>query len=321
MKQIVIFSILIGNLLPANAQYTEMINSNRPGTSQGAFAVGNKVLQFESGLGLGWEDHRLLKTETDAFTIDYAIRYGLMWEQLEINFMGSFLSETVLDNKSPVPDEFSRSNFKTNTLGAKYLIYDPYKKRDVEKPNLYSYHANNKFRWRELIPAVSVFAGVNLDTKDNPFLPVGDSNITPKVIVSTQNNFEGGWVFVTNIIADRISSDFPTYSYILTLTHAFNPKTSAFIENQGIKSDFYADQLFRFGGAYLLTNNFQVDALAAINFKDTPSKFFIGIGASYRIDMHAKDEIIEEKTDKNDSKENKKKKKRKGDFVEEEIEQ
>jgi len=321
MKQIVIFSILIGNLLPANAQYTEMINSNRPGTSQGAFAVGNKVLQFESGLGLGWEDHRLLKTETDAFTIDYAIRYGLMWEQLEINFMGSFLSETVLDNKSPVPDEFSRSNFKTNTLGAKYLIYDPYKKRDVEKPNLYSYHANNKFRWRELIPAVSVFAGVNLDTKDNPFLPVGDSNITPKVIVSTQNNFEGGWVFVTNIIADRISSDFPTYSYILTLTHAFNPKTSAFIENQGIKSDFYADQLFRFGGAYLLTNNFQVDALAAINFKDTPSKFFIGIGASYRIDMHAKDEIIEEKTDKNDSKEDKKKKKRKGDFVEEEIEQ
>jgi len=321
MKQIVIFSILIGNLLPANAQYTEMINSNRPGTSQGAFAVGNKVLQFESGLGLGWEDHRLLKTETDAFTIDYAIRYGLMWEQLEINFMGSFLSETVLDNKSPVPDEFSRSNFKTNTLGAKYLIYDPYKKRDVEKPNLYSYHANNKFRWRELIPAVSVFAGVNLDTKDNPFLPVGDSNITPKVIVSTQNNFEGGWVFVTNIIADRISSDFPTYSYILTLTHAFNPKTSAFIENQGIKSDFYADQLFRFGGAYLLTNNFQVDALAAINFKDTPSKFFIGIGASYRIDMHAKDEIIEKKTDKNDSKEDKKKKKRKGDFVEEEIEQ
>jgi len=321
MKQIVIFSILIGNLLPANAQYTEMINSNRPGTSQGAFAVGNKVLQFESGLGLGWEDHRLLKTETDAFTIDYAIRYGLMWEQLEINFMGSFLSETVLDNKSPVPDEFSRSNFKTNTLGAKYLIYDPYKKRDVEKPNLYSYHANNKFRWRELIPAVSVFAGVNLDTKDNPFLPVGDSNITPKVIVSTQNNFEGGWVFVTNIIADRISSDFPTYSYILTLTHAFNPKTSAFIENQGIKSDFYADQLFRFGGAYLLTNNFQVDALAAINFKDTPSKFFIGIGASYRIDMHAKDEIIEEKTDKNDYKEDKKKKKRKGDFVEEEIEQ
>ncbi|PKP25565.1 MAG: transporter [Bacteroidetes bacterium HGW-Bacteroidetes-2] len=321
LKQILFFSILTGSLLPAKAQYTEMINSNRPGTSQGAFAVGNKVLQFESGLGLGWEDHRLLKTETDAFTIDYSIRYGLMWEQLEINFSGSFLSETVLDSRSAVPFEFSRSNFKTNTLGAKYLIYDPYKKRDIEKPNLYSYHANNKFRWRELIPAVSVFAGVNLDTKDNPFLPLNDSNITPKVIVATQNNFEGGWVFVTNIIADRISSDFPTYSYILTLTHAFNPKTSAFIENQGIKSDFYADQLFKFGGAYLLSQDFQVDALATINFKDTPSKFFIGIGASYRIDMHAKDEIIEEKTDRNDSKEDKKKKKRKGDFVEEEIEQ
>jgi len=316
-KQILFFSILIGSILPTHAQYTEVINSNRPGTSQGAFAVGNKVLQLETGIGLGWDEHSLLKTETDAFIVDYAIRYGFMWEQLEINFTGSYLKESVLDSRSAVPFEYDRSNFRSNTLGAKYLVYDPYKKRDIEKPNLYSYHANNKFRWRELIPAVSVYVGANFDTKENPFLPPNDPNITPKVILATQNNMEGGWVFVTNFIADRISSDFPTYSYILTLTHAFNPKTSAFIETQGIKSDFYADQLLRFGGAFLITEDFQVDALASVNFKDTPSKFFVGIGASYRFDMHSKDEIIEEKTDT--SPEKKKKKNRKDDFTEEEI--
>ena len=31
------------------SQYTEVINSNRPGTSQGAFSVGKNVLQFELG--------------------------------------------------------------------------------------------------------------------------------------------------------------------------------------------------------------------------------------------------------------------------------
>ncbi|MEX0998246.1 MAG: transporter [Flavobacteriaceae bacterium] len=316
-------SLLVCSFLNVNAQYTELINSNRPGTSQGAFAVGNKVLQFETGLAMGWEDHSLLKTETDAFTVDYAIRYGLLWEQLEINFSGSFLSESVVDNRSVVPFEYERSNFRSNTLGAKYLIYDPYKKRDLEKPNLYSWNANNKFRWRELIPAVSFYAGVNFDTKENPFLPPNDPSISPKFVLMTQNNMEGGFVFVTNFIVDRITSDFPTYSYILTLTHAFNPRFSIFVENQGIKSDFYADQLIRFGGAHLFGKDFQIDALATLNLKDTPSKFFIGIGASYRFDMHAKDELIEDPADakkrKEEEKEEKDKNRRKDDFIDEDI--
>ncbi|MEX2350384.1 MAG: transporter [Flavobacteriaceae bacterium] len=297
-KTHLICSFLICSFITTNAQYTELINSNRPGTSQGAFAVGNQVLQLETGASTGWEEHRLLKTETDAFTIDYSLRYGLLWEQLEISFMGSYLSENVTDFRNPNNiEEYKVSNFKSNTLGAKYLVYDPYKKRSLEKPNIYSWDANNKFRWRELIPAVSVYAGVNVDTKDNPFLPVNDPQISPKFLLSTQNNFQGGWVFVTNIIVDRITSDFPTYSYIITLTHAFNQNVSAFVETQGIKSDFYADQLFRFGGAYLFWEDFQVDALATINFKDTPSRFFVGAGISYRLDMHSKDEFIEDESD------------------------
>ena len=42
------------------AQYTETINSNRPGFSQGAFSVGKDVLQFETGFGLGKEEHSIL---------------------------------------------------------------------------------------------------------------------------------------------------------------------------------------------------------------------------------------------------------------------
>ena len=45
------------------AQYTETINSNRPGRSQGAFSVGNGVLQGEAGLRAGRDNHDLLNTE------------------------------------------------------------------------------------------------------------------------------------------------------------------------------------------------------------------------------------------------------------------
>ena len=140
-----------------------------------------------------------------------------------------------------------------------------------------------------------MYAGANFDFADNPFTPEPESTISPKFILSTQNNWIGGFVFVTNIIVDRVTTDFPTYSYILTLTHATNRYFSIFVENQGIKSDFYADQLFRGGAAVLITPDFHIDASVTLNFKDTPSRFYGRVGVAYRFDMHSEDEYIEEK--------------------------
>jgi hypothetical protein len=125
--------------LNVSAQYTEMINTNHPGGSQGAFSVGTNVIQIETGYSYGKEKHTLLKTETNGSTIDYSIRYGFWKERLEVSFMGEFQSNSVTDNRSAVPREYSLSNFKSNTVGAKYLIYDPYRKRDLKGPNLYSW--------------------------------------------------------------------------------------------------------------------------------------------------------------------------------------
>lgn len=307
------------------AQYTEIINSHRPGTSQGAFAVGYNVIQAEIGLSFGKDKHKLLDTESNVFFTDYTLRYGLLYERLELNITGQYLSETVTDHSGLVPFEYKQSNFRSNTIGAKFLVYDPYKKRDQELPNLYSWRANNKFRWRELIPAISVYGGVNLDTKDNPFLPP-DDGLTYKAVVSTQINMEGAFVFVTNLIADRITSEYPTYSYILTLTHAFTPQFSVFVENQGIMSDWYADQLFRLGAAYLFTPDFQVDILGTTNFKDTPSKFYVGLGVSYRYDMHTDKPVKDEEQDEIDKAlkkaEKEERKKRKNEnFIETDTEQ
>lgn len=286
--------LLLLLILPfaASAQYTEMINTNRPGVSQGAFSVGTNVLQFETGIYLGKEEHRLLQTESNIFGWDYAARYGVWREELEVSIIGSFQRNKVNDTQG-LGLEQTFSNFRSNTVGAKYLIYDPYRKRDQAGPNLYSWKANNRFQWRDLIPAVSVYAGANFDFADNPFSPEMESTISPKAVLSTQNNLLGGFVFVTNIIADRIGTDFPSYGYILTLTHATNDYFSIFVENQGFSSDFYADQLFRAGAAALITQDLHVDLSVTLNFKDTPSVFYGRVGVAYRFDMHGEDEFLE----------------------------
>lgn len=292
-----------------SAQYTEMINTNRPGGSQGAFSVGTNVIQVETGFSYGKEKHELLKTETNAFAVDYSIRYGFWKERLEVSAMGEFQSSNVTDNRSAISQEYSFSNFRSNTVGAKYLIYDPYRKRDLEGPNLYSWKANNKTQWADLIPAISIYAGANFDFADNPFTPEAEAKISPKLVLSTQNNFIGGWVFVTNIIVDRVTTDFPTYGYILTLTHATNRYFSVFLENQGLKSDFYSDQLIRGGAAALINENLQVDLSLTYSFKDTPSKFYGRAGLAYRFDMHDKDEYLEDKEIKEEKKKEEKGKK------------
>ncbi|MDN3724015.1 transporter [Aequorivita sp. SDUM287046] len=298
------------------AQYTEMINTNRPGGSQGAFAVGTNVLQFETGFSYGKEKHDLLETETNAWAIDYSVRYGFWKELLEVSLMCEFQSNNVTDNRSTTAREYSLSNFKSNTLGAKYLIYDPYRKRELKGPNLYSWKANNRTQWADLIPAISIYAGANFDFADNPFTPEPEGKISPKFVLSTQNNFIGGWVFVTNIIVDRVTTDFPTYGYIVTLTHATNRWFSVFLENQGLKSDFYSDQLLRGGAATLINENFQVDLSLTYSFKDTPSKFYGRAGVAYRFDMHDKDEYLEDDANKELKEKEKKDKK---DAREEEL--
>ncbi len=293
------------------AQYTEVINSNRPGVSESAFSVGTGIVQFEAGAFTVKEEHIPLQQEVSGFGLDFSIRYGVLLEQLEFSLDGIYQNDTFKDNRATLAEDNKRANFKSLTLGAKYLVYDPYKNAEEDKPNLYSYHANRSFKWKSLIPAVAIFVGGNFNTELNPYIAPGLEGFSPKITVSTQNNFNGGWVFVTNFVANhlfttpkdeeaiiaRYGEDYSLteFQQIFTLTHSFNPQWVVFGEAQIISSDFYADNIFRFGGAYLLSKAFQLDANMAFNAKDTPTVFNLAFGASYRLDFH-KDKKIDNGT-------------------------
>jgi len=293
------FTVILFASVCLYAQYTDVINSNRPGASQSAFSVGTKVIQLEVGPYLIKENRSVFpKNEVSGFGVDFAAHYGFWKEALEFNIQGTYQNDTQTVS-SLTNIENKRSNFKNLNIGAKYLVYDPHKNKDT-KPNLYSYHANRGFKWSSLIPAVSVAAGVNYDTADNPYTAATIEGLSYRGVLITQNNFNGGWVFITNFMLDRIGSDQTDFQYILTLTHSFNPKWVIFGETQGIKSDFYADNLFRFGGGYLLNKNLQLDTALTFNTKNTPSVLSLNFGASYRLDRH-KDK---EKPDNNNNNNN-----------------
>ncbi|OYU79585.1 MAG: hypothetical protein CFE23_13445 [Flavobacterium sp. BFFFF1] len=297
-----------------SAQYTDVINSNRPGKSLSAFSVGKSVFQAEGGLNGFVEKHELLATDTNGINMDLSLRWGLFYEQLEFNFDLQYQYDAY---NTPFGSE-NRSALRQTTIGAKYLFYDPNKNYE-EKPNLYSWKANHKFKWREFIPAVAVYAGFNLNF-DNPFTFETDPAISPKVMVITQNQFSGGYVFVTNIIADKVTTDFPSYGLILTLTKGITDKWSAFVENQNYKSDYYSDALIRGGAAYLIRENIQLDGSLTFNLKNTPSVFSGGIGLSWRFDKNYKPVLIRsgknDGKDKDKDKKNKDKKKKRKDEVE-----
>ncbi|MCD2259030.1 transporter [Psychroserpens luteolus] len=316
-KKALLFTTLLITQLTFS-QYTEVINSNRPGVSRSAFSVGTNVAQIEVGPYILKEEHTPLQYEVSGFGADFSLRYGLLFEQLEINLEGTYQNDTFTDNRSTIAVEDKRSNFKNFTFGAKYLVYDPYKNAEEDKPNLYSYHANRSFKWKSLIPAVAVYAGANFDSKNNPYTAPGVEGFSPKIMIATQNNFSGGWVLVLNLIKDRIGTDYSDFQYIITLTHSFSPQWVIFGETQGIQSDFYADNLFRFGGAYLWSKDFQLDTALTFNTKDTPSVFSVNFGMSYRFDFH-KDKETDNGTSRSDAdnrkpKKKNKKKKRNDDF-------
>ena len=288
-----IFPLALLFAFSSHAQYTDQINSNRPGQSQSAFAVGETIFQIESGVYGIREKHDVLNYDYTGFGVDLSLRYGAFLEELE------FIADVQyqFDNYSDALESYWRNDFREFTLGAKYLIYDPDKTYTPEV-NLYSWKANHKFKWRNLIPAVAIYGGVNLIGKNNPYTFPTDG-ISPKLAAITHNHF-GKWVWINNFIADKITTDYPSLGIISTVTRGFNAKWSGFLELQGYNSDYYSDFITRVGAAYLYTDTMQFDASISGNVKNTPSIYYASVGFSWRFDANYKDILLAGKGDHED---------------------
>jgi len=321
--------ILILNSISIKSQYTDQINSNRPGASIGAFAVGKNVIQFESGIEYRSYKHSGYNSSTfNSGNAFLSVRWGFLFEQLELTYEGVYGFGSLNSKVTSPNSKYYLNGMLQNFIGLKFLVFDPFKKE--RKVNVYSWKANNRFKIRELLPAISITIGPNINfEKENPFpygnifsklyKPIFFQNIGDKVdeepffhlrgTIATQSHFLSTWVLVTNFSYNRYLSDYIEKSYVLTLTHNFRPSWSIYIENEGSYSDLYRMTIFRTGVAFLFSNNLHFETSLGMNIKESPSLVFANFGASYRLDFHKDYESSAEIEDKKLKKEEKELKK------------
>lgn len=289
-------------LCVTKAQYTEVINSNRPSQSMGAFSLGKNVYQWEQGIMFRQGDFNSFYNASFAgLGTRTQLRVGLFKEQLELVGTLDYQLDELNYQYSLGKITSNRKGLRDLSAGIKYLIYDPFRNTEKYKPNLYSYHANNRVRWRDLIPAVSIYAAAQFATGgiypyQEPFLPLFDFKYRPilEPIVSAsgmlilQQHLKPGLVLVHNIGMRYITAEIQQKKLIGTLTYSTREKLSFFGEYHIHDSPLYRDVILGVGAAYLLSDDLQLDMALQQSVKTFPKLLSTGIGISYRMDRHNK---------------------------------
>ena len=274
-----IISFFIGSVM-VFAQYTEVINSNKPGFSESPYSVGKGVYQFESNIFLRNTSISTTFSKPQSLGIDMLFRTSFFLDKLELNAQLTYQKDKIAF-KNIFTSHYFTSGLSKMTIGAKYLVYQQtYKDKSKE---IRSWKRRNAFDITRLIPSVAVYLGMNTDFV-NDIHKTG--SITPKVGVLLQQNLTQDFNVITNFYYDNMGTDFAQYSYIITLTQSFSNRWSAFFENQMVFQKYQDNINLGAGLAYLYSPNLQFNTSARFLFEGKSQGYYAGLGVSYRIDKH-----------------------------------
>lgn len=284
MKKLFYSSLFLFTVSASQAQYTKEINTNRPSSSMGAYSVSKGIFQIEGGYLYQNDEFHTEKINTfNNFQLQ--LRFGEMWEQLEFVADLHFSSYNQTDYNIDV----TNSGFRQLNFGAKYLIYDHYKYY-VEKRNVYSWKANQRFKWGRLIPAIALYAGGQFNFKHNIYYP-DLPEIGLKTMLIAQQHLSKRFSITYNFIGENVTEEeFRNISYIVTASLGLSDRWSIFGEHQGIIDRKYknvavpimSEASLKGGLAFKLHQNLQIDAFAGTSLENTPHKIQAGIGVSWR---------------------------------------
>lgn len=269
-------------------QYTEIINSKRPGFSESPYSIGTNVFQFESGLFYRNSNNEAAFARPKTFGSELYFRYGKFMEQLEFNVRVAYQKDDFINEQL---ENIELKGLSDLTVGFKYMVYQQeFTDRSSE---IRSWKKRTAFDFKRFIPSVGIYGGVHTTFIGKDYK---QEEMTFKGAILLQNDFTSRLVVLTNLIADHISSDYENYSYIVTMTYAIDELWSFFVENQGVFRESYRPHYqFGTGAAYLFSPDLQLDASIRTNFFDTYSYIYLSAGFSWRLDRHV-DQIIYKQT-------------------------
>ncbi|MBE7644418.1 transporter [Tenacibaculum finnmarkense genomovar ulcerans] len=267
--------------LAVNAQYTTVINSNRPGFSESPYSVGLGVYQFETGVFFRKAKATPTFSNPEAFGLNLLFRTSFFTEKLEFN-VNTSLQKDKITFKNVFESSTNKTGLSELTLAAKYLVYAP--KYDDKKKEIRSWKKRHSFDYKRLIPHVGVYVAANFGSVLMEHHQKGGINAKAGILL--QHELSDKLYVITNVFYNYIGSDFKEISYILTATKNLNDYWSAFAEIQGT-SDQYQDKTnIGVGAAYLYSENLQFNATLRGTLQQKEPGIYAGLGASYRLNKH-----------------------------------
>jgi len=273
--------ILLGISQLITAQYTDIINSNRPSFSTSPFSIGTYVYQVETGFY--YRKSQIKKRFSNPKSIGYKLnlRYSHFDEKLEFDLDLDYRFDRIAF-RNLFTSYKNINGLSGFTVGAKYLIYT--QEYEDKSKEVRDWKKRTAFDKNRLIPSVGVYFGINTPLVNGYYGP----KLSPKLAVFLQNDITNRYIILTNFIADKLGTTQASYTYIITETYALNDKYSIFLENLGRYNVNYGNEMhFAAGAAYLKSNNLQLDASLRILIEGKSLGAFLGFGVSWRLDNHS----------------------------------
>ena len=262
------------------SQYTEVINSNKPGFSESPYSVGTGVYQFESNFFFRNTSIEPTFSKPQSFGFDMLFRTSFFLEKLEINAQASYQRDKIAF-KNIFTSHYFSSGLSKFTIGAKYLVFQ--QKYEDKSKEVRSWKRRNAFDTKRLIPSVAIYAGMNTDFVTDIYKT---GSMSPKAGILLQNNLSVDFNIISNFYYDKIGTDFAEFSSIITGTYNFNNRWSAFFENQTIFQKNQNNTNLGTGLAFLLNRDLQINTSARLLIEGKAQGFYGGLGVSYRINRH-----------------------------------
>ncbi len=278
------------------AQFTNVINSNRPGFSESPYSVGTRVYQLETSLFYRETNKYPTFYRPQSYGVDFLLRSSFLNEKLEFNINLAYQNEEI-GFQNIFNSSYQKTGISKLIVAAKYLVFE--KKYEDKSKEIRSWVARNSFDWKRLIPSVAIYAGANTGIPENIYKA---NSFSPKVGILLQNDLSDNFNIITNIFYDRIGTELPELSYIVTATYSYRPRWSIFIENQTMFDKYQYQSNIGTGIAFLFNRNLQLNSSFRLLADGKSSGFYSSFGASYRLNRHVDKVLNSDKNGKSSKK-------------------
>lgn len=249
MKNILFLAVFLFPIL-LFGQFGESIRTGRPGQAIGAFSLGQRVFQLQTGYTYNniEDEENQLKSSIQSSVL----RLGIT-ERFEFSGVINWQSDKVIN------DAFQGylGGISNTQIGGRLNL------------------SKNK-GW---LPTICIQGRLLLKAQSEPYQR---AKLGSRFVLATGNKISDKLSVGTNWgITWKGNGQDPTASYVLNLSYSLNDKLGMFTEIYGQLNDFNSS--FDTGLSYLINNNFQLDVSTGWQGQNATSNWFIDFGFSWRM--------------------------------------